>query len=59
MNFNQWMQKVDEILEDRFFTTSIDLPDMNWADLFENEYSPTEAVDEFTFMFVGELEDYV
>lgn len=41
--FDQWMQKVDKIIENVCGLSSQDLPDKNYLDFWEDGYTPTQA----------------
>ena len=43
MNFNQWMSKVNQLLEQSIGLSSMDLVDQSWRNMFDDGMSPTEA----------------
>ena len=43
MNFNQWINKVNRLLEQSIGLSSIDLVDKCWRDMFDDGISPAEA----------------
>lgn len=48
MTFEQWMKQVDSLIAVNYGgLTSEDLPDYCWYDLFEDEYTPQEAVEDY------------
>ena len=42
-SFEEWMKQVDAILERRLGLSSLDLPDVCYADMYEGEDSPGRA----------------
>lgn len=43
MNFEKWMNKVDDYLISKVGMSSEDLPDYHWMDDYEDELSPKES----------------
>lgn len=44
--YEQWIRQVDALCARKYFgITTDDLPDQDWAGLFEDGYSPEEALD--------------
>ncbi len=46
MNFDQWMEKVDELMEQKYGVSIHDLPDQLYADFYESGMAPSEMVDQ-------------
>lgn len=51
LNFNEFMNKVDEIIISKIGLTSADLDDYNWYDEYECGSTPEEAVENFADYF--------
>lgn len=45
--FNEYMRRVDRVLEAKFGVGYMDLPDYLWRDAYENELDPRDAVQDF------------
>lgn len=52
-SFEEWMTQVDQHLESAIYVSSEDLPDIDYASLFEADYSPAEAAQE-ALLYAGE-----
>lgn len=48
MDYVQWLIEVDSLLTDIYGLGHRDLPDFGWMEMFENDYTPRMAVEEFT-----------
>ena len=46
LTFNQWMRQVDRLLEASLGLSSMDLRDLCWRDMFDDERSPGDATDD-------------
>lgn len=46
MNFQRWMQEVNELCLGSYFMSIYDLPDMPFYDAYEAGQSPNEFMDE-------------
>lgn len=59
--FDEWMKAIDSILFDKFGIESEELTDQPYFDLYENEYTPNEAIsilfEEHYSEFIDLLED--
>lgn len=54
MTFETWYARVSNICENRFDVSPEDLPDMLYADWFDDGYTPMEAVE----LIAEELGEY-
>lgn len=52
-SFDQWMEQVNQHLESALYLASDDLPDIDYASLFEDDYTPIEAAQE-AITYAGE-----
>jgi len=43
MNFTEWKKAVDSIISAKIIFSSEDMPDLCFADMFEDEMTPEEA----------------
>jgi hypothetical protein len=43
MNFEEWMEMVDELLTDKIGNSSDSIPDFSWYDLYSEGFTPKEA----------------
>ncbi|TFH00219.1 MAG: hypothetical protein E4H14_19890 [Candidatus Thorarchaeota archaeon] len=47
MKYKEWLLKVDNILIQQFGLGTSDLEDYTWCDLFDDDYIPSEAVEDY------------
>jgi hypothetical protein len=53
MTFEQWMKKVDRLLENVLGIGSSDMRDRLWRDAYDDESTPEQAIEDL----VGDLDD--
>jgi len=44
MSFEEWMEKVDELMEERYGVSIHDLPDQQYRDCYDSSIGPLEMV---------------
>ena len=43
MTFENWMDKVNAIVESKYGVSTDDLPDLCYVDMWEDDYTPAQA----------------
>jgi hypothetical protein len=48
--FDEWINVVDALCVGRYGISTNDLPDMNYREMYDSEYSPDDAIDAISDM---------